>query len=202
LNQPKESVFRNCFSVRPVRKSSLIVNQCLKRVCFLDVTTYHSPPYDYTRTNEDPSKRLLIRAIRGKGQYNIAKRQQAKEFFHLKERPHRLPQWAKFTTRRSERNWTYHKNLQDPYILRNGRDGNNTLFSRPAPKWYFRSDKKTKNKLRFHYPKPVEVPDPEHPFSVNSDFPRFIKFLFRREFSRLVTILQTINLGHANTPVF
>jgi hypothetical protein len=34
LNKPKEPVFCNCFSVRPVRKSSLIVNQCLKRVCF------------------------------------------------------------------------------------------------------------------------------------------------------------------------
>jgi hypothetical protein len=53
LNEPKEPVFRNCFSVRPVRKSSLIVNQYLRRVCFSDVTTYHSPPYDYTRTNED-----------------------------------------------------------------------------------------------------------------------------------------------------
>jgi hypothetical protein len=160
LNKLKEPVFRNFYSVRPVRKSSLIVNQCLKRVCFLDVITYHSPPYDYTRTNEDPSKRLLLRAIRGKGQYNIVKRHQAKEFFHLKERPHRLPQWAKFTIRRSERNWTYHKNLQGPYILRNGRDGNNTLFPRPTPKWFFRSDKKTKTQLRFLYPKPVEVPDP------------------------------------------
>jgi hypothetical protein len=91
LDEPKDPVFRNCFSVRPVRKSSLIVNQYLKRVCFSDITTYHSPPYDYNRTNKDPLKRLVIRAIRGKTQYNIVKRQQAKEFFYLKKRPHKLP---------------------------------------------------------------------------------------------------------------
>jgi hypothetical protein len=75
FNEPKEPVFRNCFSVRPVGKSSLIVNQYLKRVCFSDITTYHSPPYDYSRTNKDPSKRLVIGAIRGKTQYNVVKRQ-------------------------------------------------------------------------------------------------------------------------------
>jgi hypothetical protein len=149
LSEPKELVFHNCFSVRPVCKSSLIVNQYFKRVCFSDITTYHSPPYDYTRTNKDPSKRLVFRAIRGKTQYDIVKRQQAKEFFYLKERLHKLPQWSNFKVRRSDRNCTCNKNLQGPYIIQGGRDGNNTLFPRPTPKWFFRSDKKTKTLLPF-----------------------------------------------------
>jgi hypothetical protein len=45
LEEPKEPVFRNCYSVRPIRKSSLLVNQYLKRVCFSDITTHHIPPY-------------------------------------------------------------------------------------------------------------------------------------------------------------
>jgi hypothetical protein len=149
LDEPKKPVFRNCYSVSPVRKSSLLVNQYLKRVCFSDVTTYHSPPYYYTRTNKDPLKRLVIRAICGKTQYNIVKRQQAKEFFFLKERPQKLPQWSKFKIRRSERNWAYHKNLQVPYILRNGRDGNNTLFPRPTPKCISGWTKKQRNYFAF-----------------------------------------------------
>jgi hypothetical protein len=133
LDKRKEPVFYNCYSVRPVRKSSLIVNQFLKRICFSDITTYHSPPYDYTSTNKDPSRLLVIRAIRGKTQYNIFKRQQAKEFFFLKELPQKRTQWSKFKVRRSERNWTYKKNLQGPYILRNGRDGNIHFFQGLLP---------------------------------------------------------------------
>jgi hypothetical protein len=185
LEEPKDPVFRNCYCVRPVRKRSLLVNQYLKPVWFLAITTYHSPPYDYTRTNKDPSKRLVIRAIRGKTQYNIVKLQQAKEFFYLKERPQKRPQWSKFKPRRSERNWTYHKNLQGSYILHNGRDGNNTRFPKPTPKCFFRSDKDTKTLLRFHDPKPVEVPDPVHPFSVNSDYPAIHKVFISKGILKL-----------------
>jgi hypothetical protein len=179
LDEQKEPEFFNCYCIRPVRKRSLLFNQQLNRVCFSDITTYYSPPYDYTRTNKDPSKRLVIR---GKAQYSIVKRRQAKEFFYLKERPHKTPQWSKFKIRRSERNWTYHKNLQGPYILRDGRDGNNTIVPRPTPKWYFRSDKETKRLFRLLDPKPVEVPDPVHPSSVNADYPAILKVFFRREY--------------------
>jgi hypothetical protein len=37
--------------------------------------------------------------------------------------------------------------------------------------WYFKSDTETPKLTRLLYPKPIELPDPVHPFSVNTDYP-------------------------------
>jgi hypothetical protein len=56
---------------------------------------------------------------------------------------------------------------------REGRDTNRVIFPAPRITWYFKSD--TPKVIRYLVPKPVEIPDPVHPFSVNTDYPAIYK---------------------------
>jgi hypothetical protein len=54
---------------------------------------------------------------------------------------------------------------------RDGSDATKHLFPEQPITWYFKSDTETPKLIRFLDPKPVEIPDPVHPFSVNTDYP-------------------------------
>jgi hypothetical protein len=62
--------------------------------------------------------------------------------------------------------------LQDTLLqLRDGTDATKNLFPEQPITCYFKSDTETPKFIRFLNPKPVEIPDPVHPFSVNTDYP-------------------------------
>jgi hypothetical protein len=180
-HEPEEPQFFNCYSVRPVRKGSLLVNQEFLRVFFSDITTYHCPPYDYTRANKDPSKRLVILA---KSDYYIVKRRQAASFFYLKDRTaQKDPQWLKFKFYESNRK--YRRNLQGKFKLENGRDGTNMLFLDYPITSYFKKDTATPRFLRFLDPKPVPVPNPVHPLSLHMDYPAIYKLFISKGITKI-----------------
>jgi hypothetical protein len=62
-------------------------------------------------------------------------------------------------------------NLQGTFMNRKGRDTNRVIFLAPCITWYFKSDTETPKVIRYLVPKPVEIPDPIHPFSVKTDYP-------------------------------
>jgi hypothetical protein len=164
---PKQIKPSNCYTVTPVRTSTLFVNQVIKRVCFSDITTYHKQPYEHMRDNKDPSKRLVIRP-----KSTIVTRRQSKTFHYLVEYknrvPRRVPRWFSFRPRR----FNVQKNLQDTLLqYRDGREATKHLLPEQPITWYFKSDTETPRLIRFLDPKPVEIPDPVHPFSVNTDYP-------------------------------
>jgi hypothetical protein len=179
---PELSKVSNCYSVKPVRKNSLFVNQVIKRVCFSDITVYHSPPYDYTSDNKDPSKRLVVRS---KSAFAIVNRRQSKcyRFFVTYEGrvPAKVPKWIRFNP------WNDNKNLQgnNTLIHRDGRDCNKYLVPDPPITWFFKSDTETPKLFRFLSPKPVVLPDPIHPFSVNTDYPAIYKVFIKKGVTKI-----------------
>jgi hypothetical protein len=62
--------------------------------------------------------------------------------------------------------------LQDTLLqFRDGTDSTKELFPEQPITWYFKSDIETLKLIRFLNPKLVEIPDPVHPISVNTDYP-------------------------------
>jgi hypothetical protein len=119
------------------------------------------------RDNKDPAKRLVIRP-----KSTIVTRRQSKTFHYLVEYknrvPRKAPKWFSYRPRR----YRVQKNLQDPSLpTRDGTDATKQLFPEQPITWYFKSDTETPKLIRFLHLKPVEIPDPVHPFSVNTDYP-------------------------------
>jgi hypothetical protein len=82
--------------------------------------------------------------------------------------PRRAPKWFSYRPRR----YRVQKNFQDPSLpTRDGTDTTKKLFPEHPITWYLKSDTETPKLIRFLDPKPVEIPDPVHPFSVNTDYP-------------------------------
>jgi hypothetical protein len=143
------------------------VNQVIKRICFLDITTYHPQPYKHTRDNKDPLKRLVIcpKSV-------FVTRRQSKTFHYLVEYKNRVPHKASRWFSYRPRKYRAKKNLQDTFLqFHDGTDAPKDLFPEQPITWYFKSDTETPKLIRFLNPKPVEVPDPVHPLSVNTDYP-------------------------------
>jgi hypothetical protein len=126
----------NCYSVQPARKCSLFVNQIIKHICFSDVTTYHSPPYEYTRNHKDPSKQL---AISPKSAFNLFQRRQATTYYYLVKNEGRTPppntKWVRVRLAPTRR---FRINLQGTFMNRAGRDMNKVIFPAPRIAWYFK----------------------------------------------------------------
>jgi hypothetical protein len=142
----------NCYTVAPVRTSTLFVTQVIKRICFSDITTYHKQPYEHTRDNKDPLKPLVIRP-----KSTIVTRRQSKKFYYLvKHRnrvPCRAPRWLSFRPRR----FNVHRKLQNMQDTvrqyRDGSDATKHLFPEQPITWYFKSDTETPKLIRFVDPK-------------------------------------------------
>jgi hypothetical protein len=129
----------NCYSVTPVRTSTLFVNQVIKRICFSDITTYHPTPYEYTRNNKDPSKRLVIRP-----KSVFVARRQSKIYHYLVEYKNRVPHKSSRWFSNRPRKYRVQKNLQDTLLqFCDGTDATKDLFPEQPITWYFKSDTET-----------------------------------------------------------
>lgn len=172
----------NCYTVVPVDKVSLLVNQLLKRIQFSDITTYyssylHSQAAPKPNTLEDSKRVLAIRY----NDYPVVFQRQATSFY-FRDRAYSNPN--KLFWRRCFNNIR----LQDPWAFTRCGHYLDTHYSHhrkralfaPNNKLYiYKSDQRSINRLRYFKVKPPIIDDPVHPFCVSHDYPTINRVFFK-----------------------